>query len=220
MHLVSSQTELTTAATDAAIALLCVMAAMCLWRIRHHDRWKAALWCWVFGMLGLASFLGAAAHGLSLTDGARSALWHPLYLTLGLVVALFFVGGVYDWRGKAAARQLIPWFIGIGIVSYALTQVLGGAFVIFLLYEAMAMVSVLVIYLLIAASGRLAGAGIIASAIVLNLAAAAIQASDVTIYLIVPFDHNGVFHVVQMVAIVVLAYGLWVGLTVEPVRAA
>lgn len=220
MQLVSSPTELTTAATDAVIALLCVVVALRLWRIRHHDPWKAAVWCWVFGMLGVASVLGAVAHGLALTESARSALWHPLYLMLGLVVALFFVGGIYDWRGKIAARQLMPWFIGIGVVSYVLTQLLGGAFVIFLLYEAAAMVSALVIYLLVAHSGRLPGAGIMATAIALNLAAAAVQASDVTVHWIVPFDHNGVFHIVQMVAIVVLAYGLRVGLTTEPVRAA
>ena len=89
---------------------------------------------------------GAVAHGLALTDAARSALWHPLHLALGLAVALFFVGGVYDLRGTAAA----------------------------------------------------------------------VQASDVAIHVIVPFDQNGVFHMVQLLAIVALAYGLRVGLMNGP----
>ena len=72
----------------------------------------------------------------------------------------------------------------------------------------------------IAGSGRLPGAGIVAGAIVLNLVATAVQASDVTIHVIVPFDNNGVFHLVQLVAIVTLAYGLRVGLTNGPLRAA
>jgi hypothetical protein len=46
-------------------------------------------------------------------------------------------------------------------------------------------------------------------AIDLNLVAAAVQASDVTIRLIVPFDHNGVFHLVQLVAIAALAQSGW-----------
>ena len=45
--------------------------------------------------------------------------------------------------------------------------------------------------------------------IALNIAAAAIQASGtVRLNLGVPLDHNGVFHLVQMVAIVVLVAGV------------
>jgi hypothetical protein len=213
MRLISSPTELTTAVTDAVIALLCIGVVVNVWRLRDHDRWKVSVWCWVFGLLALASTLGAVAHGLALTDSARSALWHPLYLTLGLTVALFFVGAVYDMLGKTVSRKLIPWCLGIGAGAYALTQILGGAFGIFLAYEAVVMVSVLVIYVLIAVSGRLPGATIMAGAIGLNLLAAAVQASDVSIRVIVPFDHNGVFHLVQIIAIAVLAYGLRIGLT-------
>ena len=49
--------------------------------------------------------------------------------------------------------------------------------------------------------------------IALNIVAAAIQATgSVRFTLVVPFDHNGVFHLVQMAAIVVLVAGVAKGL--------
>jgi len=208
MQLVASPTELTTAATDAVIALLCGAVIVFLWRFREDDRYKTVLWSCVFGLLGIASFLGAVAHGLDLTDSVRSALWHPLYLSLGLTVALFLVGGIYDLRGRRSARLMMPWLLGLGVASYAVTQMLGGEFIVFLVFEAVAMLSALGIYIFLALSGKMAGATIMSSAVRLNLAAAAVQASNLSFHFIVSFDHNGLFHLVQMVAIVVLERGL------------
>ena len=50
-------TELTTAATDGVLAILCVVA---LGMIRHRrtvDPWKVGLWNWLLGLLALASVL-------------------------------------------------------------------------------------------------------------------------------------------------------------------
>jgi hypothetical protein len=47
-----------------------------------------------------------------------------------------------------------------------------------------------------------------ALAIVLNLFAAAVQASDLGVVLLVPLDHNALFHLLQMGAIGILASGL------------
>jgi hypothetical protein len=45
--------------------------------------------------------------------------------------------------------------------------------------------------------------------VALNILAAGIQATEtVRVNLVIPLDHNGVFHLVQMVAIVVLVAGV------------
>jgi hypothetical protein len=157
-----SATELTTAATDAALGLLCLAVLWRLMAIPVNAAWKKALWCWVFGLLGLASVLGTVTHGLELSESVVAVLWWPLYLSLGLTVALVLVGAVHDWRGEAAARALFPWAVGIGASFSALTQLLGGAFLIFVVYEAAAMVAALAMYAFLSTTGRLAGAGIIA----------------------------------------------------------
>ena len=77
------------------------------------------------------------------------------------------------------------------------------------------MLGAFVIYLYLGLTSRLRGAGIIAMAILLNLLAAAVQASNVSFHLLFPFDHNGVFHLIQMVAIGTLAIGLSPGMQPE-----
>lgn len=215
MQLNPSATELTTAATDAAVGLLCLVVLWWLRAIPVNATWKRALWCWVFGLLGLASALGAVVHGLELSESVRADLWRPLYLSLGLTVALFVIGGIYDWRGEAAARALLPWAVGIGASFFALTQLLSGAFLIFVVYEATAMVVTLAVYVLLSRTGRLVGAGMIAVGIGLSIVAAAVQASPLSVRLIVPFDHNGLFHLVQLIATAAIATGLRRGLETQ-----
>jgi len=206
--LAPSATELTTAATDAALGLLCFVVLLQLVAIPVRATWKRAVWCWVFGLLGLASVLGAVVHGFQLSESVQATLWRPLYLSLGLTVALFLVGGTYDWRGETAARALLPWAIGIGASFFALTQLLGGAFLIFVVYEALAMIATFAVYAILSTTGRLAGSGTIALGIALSIVAAAVQASALSLRLGVPFDHNGLFHLVQLPATAVLASGL------------
>lgn len=212
MQLNPSATELTTAVTDAAVGILCLAVVWWLVAIPVNATWKRALWCWVFGLLGLASVLGAVVHGLELSESVRAVLWRPLYLSLGLTVALFVIGGIYDWRGEAAARALLPWAVGIGASFFALTQLLGGAFLIFVVYEAIAMVATLAMYVFLSTTRRLAGATMITVGIGLSIVAAAVQASALSVRLIVPFDHNGLFHVVQLIATTALANGVRRGL--------
>jgi hypothetical protein len=212
-----SATELTTAATDAALGLLCLVVLLRLVAIPVNATWKRALWCWVFGLLGLASLLGTVVHGFELSESVLQILWRPLYLSLGLTVALFLVGGIRDWRGEAAARAVLPWAIGLGAGFFALTQLLGGAFLIFVVYEAAAMMATLAMYVFLSTTGRLAGSGMISLGIGLSIVAAAVQASALSVRLIVSFDHNGLFHLVQLTAIAALANGLRRGLENESV---
>jgi len=210
-----SPTELTTAATDALLAIECVVAIIYLRRRGAADRWRASLWCWVFGLIGFSSALGAIAHGFMLPDSIRAALWRPLYLCLGILVALFIVGAVHDWKGRALAARLIPGSIGAGIVFFGLTEIFSGAFLAFVAYEAIAMLGAFAIYVFLGVSGRLRGSGVIATAILLNLLAAGVQASDVSFHLMFSFDHNGVFHLIQMAGIGTLCFGLILGMQTE-----
>jgi hypothetical protein len=211
MHLIESPTELTTSVTDALLAIECVVIVVWLLRNSATERWRTRLWSWAFGILGLASLLGALAHGLAMPPSVRAAIWKPLYLCLGIVVGLFVVGAIADWRGQRIGQRLVPWAVAVGALFFAVTQLSSGAFILFVLYEAVAMLAALVIYSLLAGSCRLPGAGLIALAILLNLVAAAVQASSLSWQLLVPFDHNGLFHLVQMLSLAALAWGLRLG---------
>ena len=212
MALNSSATELTTAATDALLGGLCLVLLWRLHRLPTDALWKRAIWAWVFRLIVVASALGALAHGLTLPESFRAALWQPLYLSLGLAVALFLVGAVTDWRGDAAARWLLPWAVGIGFVFWIASALLGGGFIVFVAYEAAAMSAALMIYLFLKITRRFPGAGRISIGIALSLVAAGLQASRLKLQVVVPFDHNGLFHIVQAIATVAIASGIRRGL--------
>ena len=202
-------TELTTAATDALLALLSCACLVILWPCRASNRWRWGIWSAVFALLAIASLLGAVAHGLDLSAEMRAWLWRPLYLSLGFVVALFCVGAVFDYGGQRAARFALLPMLALGFGFFLLTQLTTGSFLLFVVYEAVAMLAALVMYLLLSVKHHVDGAGLITLAIVLNMVAAGIQASGtVSLSLGVPLDHNGVFHLVQLVAIALLMPGL------------
>ncbi|MDG4476412.1 DUF6962 family protein [Thiovibrio frasassiensis] len=216
MPLTTSPTELTTSATDALLAIECTIIIALLFRSTPTNRWRINLWCSAFALLATASSLGALIHALEMPKSMRIALWAPLYLSLGILVVLFLVGGVADWRGKLAAKRLVPWSIGVSAAFLGLTALLGGKFIVFIVYAATILLSTLAIYTFLAASQRLKGAAIVALAILLNLAAAAVQASNLSLQLLIPFDHNGLFHLIQMLSTATLGLGLHLGM--EPAQ--
>ena len=154
MQFNSPATELTTAATDAVLGFVCILLISGLHKLRAHHPWKVCLWSWVFGLLAATSFLGAIAHGLDLSPALRNFLWQPLYLALGIDVALFVVGGILDWRGETAARRLVVGAIAVGAAFYFLTRVLDGAFWIFIAYEGAAMMAAMAIYVVPMVTGQ------------------------------------------------------------------
>lgn len=202
-------TELTTAATDAILAIQALVCIRWLAARKSADPARVTLWVLVLGLLAIASALGAVAHGLELSADTLYVLWQPLFLALGLVVALFVVAAVYDGIGPVTARRLLIPALVVGAGFYLLTLLFPGTFMVFVMYEAVAMLLALGLYLRLALRGGAGWQWLMVLGIALNIAAAAIQASgSVRFTLGVPFDHNGVFHLVQMVAIVVLVAGV------------
>ncbi|MCD4655828.1 hypothetical protein K8T06_18055 [bacterium] len=212
MGLVASQTELTTAITDLILTLECFGVLIYLHRHNRNtsrdSKWRITIWSWVLGLLSIASFLGAVIHGLTISCFLQEMLWKPLFLILGVLVALFLIGAINDLFGRITARRLIPWAVGLGCVSFVFTEVFSGLFLVFVIYEAAVMVAALLIYLYLSFQRQLHGAGIMALVILANLLAAGIQGSKLSFTLFVTFDHNGIFHLIQMLAVVLLGVGL------------
>ena len=204
-----SPVELTTAATDVLLAILAFICIVYLRQYRSLDGWKVGVWSWTLAAFSAAALLGAVVHGLELSDATKTFLWRPLYLLLALVVALFVVAASYDWLGKRSAWRVLAAMMPVALGFFVFTQIWSDSFRVFVVYETASMLVALAIYVYLAAGKRLTGAGLMASAILLNVLAAGIQADgSIRLTVIWPFDHNGVFHVVQMVAVLVLIAGL------------
>lgn len=210
MEFIDIPTEQTTAVTDLLMALVALGALFAVLRAgREQDHWKATMWAWAFGLLFVASALGAVAHGFRMSQQTNDLLWQPLNLALGLTIAMFVVGVVHDAWGQAASRRTLVPMIAVGVAFFGITRLIPGSFLVFVLYEAVAMLFSLVVYIVLAAKNRLVGAWWMAAGILVTIIAAGIQASGaVHLTVIWEFDHNGIFHIVQMAGVAILVAGL------------
>jgi hypothetical protein len=207
VELIASATERTTAATDLLLAVVALIGASLLLR-RAPRSLAARIWAGALLAAALASVLGAVTHGLEMPEGLRERLWQPLYLLLGVTVAGFVAGAVADGHGPRRARAILVIMLLAALGFYVATQRSGGDFLVFVAFQAGGLVAALAIYLRLAARGR-PGAALVAAALALSLAAGALQASEsVSLRLVWDFDHNGVYHLVQLSGLVLLVAGL------------
>lgn len=206
MTLNPSPIELVTALTDF---LICLLVLYIPWRYLRLAGFKASTWKWVCWLLGVASFLGVVAHGLDLTPQVSALVWMPLNLSLGLTLGLFVVGAMVDLAGEAAARKILPWMLVLGLVFFGVTVLIPDTFLTFIAYEALAMLFALGVYGYLTVRGMLPGAGWMTAAVLVTLLAAVVQATGHSGQAIFwYFDNNGVFHLIQMVGLGLLAVGL------------
>ncbi len=216
LELAAVATERTTAATDAVLALT-VCAGIGRLRHRTPPSWRRTIWLLALGAFASSAILGALAHGIAFDSPVRDALWQPLYLLLGVAVALFAAGAMADWRGERAGRASLPALLALAGGFYLATRLSGGDFRVFLLFQTAALLFALLVYSRLAWLER-PGAKTLAAALVVSLAAGAVQAaSGLMMRLIWMFDHNGLFHLVQLAGVVLLIRGL--GTSLQPVRA-
>ncbi len=201
-------TERTTAATNVLIAVAAVGLILHLRRVTPPGP-RRAVWLAALALLAAGASLGIVAHGLALAPATVDALWQPLYLALGGSVGLFVVAAIADWKGLAAARHALPVMLVIAGAFYLATRRAGGDFRVFVAYEAAALLGALAVYATLHFRRRLPGAGAIALAFALSLAAGAVQAGGrARMDVGWPLDHNGIFHLIQLAGLAVLAHGL------------
>jgi hypothetical protein len=210
MEINAIPTEQTTAATDALVAIFAAVFAVILSvEGGRSDRTKGRIWSATFGLLAVAGVLGAIAHGIQMSERTNELLWMPLNLVLGVTVALFVAGAVYDLRSFSLPRLLVPFLLAVGVAFFLVTVLIPGSFLVFVIYEAIAMLFAFVVYIVLSVRRTLRGAEVMAVGVLVSIVAAAVQAiGAVRFTLIWEFDHNGVFHLIQMVALVCLLIGL------------
>jgi len=195
--LVDSPTELTTAATDA---LLAVAAGACFVGLlsTRPGTYRLRLWRGLFGAFAASALLGAIAHAIRLPQAVSDLLWHPLYFLLGLVLTLLAVIGLHDFYGEPSARHWAPRLLLLPALVVVVAWLGGGAFLWFVLFEAAVMLFVTLLYLRLA-HWRAPGARPILAGLLISTLAAILQAcGPYVVEIIWYFDHNGIFHLVQL----------------------
>jgi hypothetical protein len=221
ISLIDSPTELTTAFTDLLLAAVSLTVLVCVYRTGHsRDSKKTLIWLWAFAFLTVASVFGAMAHGFKMAERTNFILWQPINLSLGITVALFVSGVVYDLRRHSIPSPVLALLLASALVFYAITVLIPGYFLIFIIYEAVAMIFAFVSYLVLSIRDKSKGYLFMTAGIFISIIASTIQAThSVSFRFIWEFDHNGVFHLVQMAGLVLLLIGLRAGfMTVQSAK--
>ncbi len=212
MQLNASSTELVTAVTNLPLAITSLMAVGSLLHRRQEQPLRAWVWIGMFGTLAIATGVGIFAHGLALDSTARKLLWHPINAALGLTVAAFVAGAVLDGWGLGAARHALPVLLLLAAGFLAYRNLYPENFLPFIVYESVAMLFCLGVYLMLIVQHRVPGAGWMVAGIGITILAAVLQATPLTVRFGVTFDHNGVFHLVQLPGLFCLLAGVQKGL--------
>ncbi len=210
------ETELTSAFTVLIMTAVAVFAVVWVLKTRAEQTpsQRAAVWALAFGFLSVAGSLGFVGHAFVMSENARAVLWQPLFLCLGLAVSMFAVGVIIDITRTRVRAVIVAASAALAVVFYAMTIVFSGEFLVFVVYEAVIMMFAVVAYTGILVRRRARYARWMLAGIVVSLLAATIQATGAVSFRIIwEFDHNGGFHVVQTVGILLLVVGL------RPVRA-
>ena len=202
----SSPFERMTALTDMLLGILASYVAV---QLAQFTGFKFEVWSWTFGLLAFSSVLAAFAHGFEMTQKTNERMWMPLNLSLGIVLGLFVVGALFDLGGEAVARTTFILMLAAGFGFFFVTVFFPGNFMIFIAYEAVAMLFSLSVYVFLTIKGTLPGAGWMLAGVFVTILAAVVQAvGKVGKSMYWYFDNNGVFHLIQMIGIVLLLVGL------------
>ncbi len=209
MQFIDIPTEQTTAVTDAMLALLTLGCSLYVLSLGRHSRWKARIWAGVFGLLTLAAVLGVIAHGFKMSESTRELIWQPLNLALGLTISLFLAGVVYDLRGLSASHRALGAMLVVGLVFWTVARAFPETFLVFVVYQGIAMLFSLCAYARLALKRHLNGAWLMVGGTLVTMIAAGIQANhNILLTLIWHFNNNGIYHFVQMAGVILFVAGL------------
>lgn len=209
IEVVQIPTEQTTAMTDLMLAAVSFTAGAYLAGFSRIAPQRSRIWALVCGGTGAAAALGAIAHGVLLPPTATRLVWALIYLILAVTVALFCMGALQDCTNARVARRFAPFLFLVAAIFFGYSLIDPDNFLPFVVFELVAMVASLCVYLWLGVKQALQGAGLIALSIALTIVAASLQATGTASFtLILPFDHNSVYHLLQIVAVVILVTGL------------
>ena len=196
--------EPVTLVTDYALAILTLFFA---WRL--HERAEAQRarngWALAFLALGAGAALGGTWHGFAMIEASlRFVLWKATVLCIGVAAAAMIYGSA---RAMAAPRprRVLAAFAVAALALYAGWMLFHDAYVFVVVDTAVAMAIVAALHAFPPAAWRSPGSRWMVAAVGLSAIAAGVQASRLAPH--PHFNHNDLYHVLQMGAMALFYRG-------------
>lgn len=199
--------EPTTMLTDYLLGALTLTWAIQLFRQYSMDRQQTRLlWACGFVATALAAFLGGTFHGLRLhlSAPASAVLWNATLYSVGIASATMISAVVFACAPVRWRRALLV-AVGIKFLLFAVFVSIQPKFRTAMLDYALAMFIILVVQLHAWLSRRDDAASWILGGLVVGIIGSLIQHAGIGFH--AHFNHNDLFHVVQMISFYLLYRG-------------
>jgi hypothetical protein len=195
--------EPTTLLTDYALAGVTAWLALSLFRAREGQRARS-LWALAFAALALAAALGGTWHGFApaLAEIAVILVWKATLLCVGVASFGMLAGSAIAATAGNARKSLLA-VAAAKLAVYSGWMVGHSEYIYVIMDTGSALVLIAVLHLWSAARDRasrwiLAGVGV-------SVLAAGVQASGFALHR--NFNHNDLYHVIQIVAMILFYAG-------------
>lgn len=197
-----------TTATDYLVTVVGVWLGARLLRSASEFGSSTQLWGAGFLMAGVAAFLGGTSHGFATYLGCNAGFlaWKATVYSIGLSACFALAGAIAGASLGVATRRRFHELNIAAFLVYGIWMINHGSFMYVILYYVPAMIAIA------AFSGHAClrttepGHRWIIAGVIATMAGAAIQRSRLTLH--VHFNHNDLYHVVQVIALCLFYRGV------------
>lgn len=194
-----------TLVTNYLLGAVCATLAIALNRA-HGGQQVRGWWAAGFGMLSIAAFLGGTWHGFAPNLGwtLSSALWKATVYAVGLFNLSMLAGSVIAVT-TARPRQILITLAALKFFVFAFWMATQDAFEFVVADSAGAMIGVAVLHAWSAVRLKDRGSLWVLGAVAVSAAAAGVHQANIAPH--VYFDHNDLYHLIQVVAMFLFYLG-------------
>ncbi len=199
--------EPTTLITDYLLGALNLYLAARLWKTgKSKNSQSIKLWSGAFLASAIAAVVGGTSHGFAfyLSDFADSIIWKTTIYSIGLA-SFFMLAGTITATLTNPLKKWLLMLTGIKFLLFALWMMTHSAFKYVIYDYGPAMVGVMLLLIYAYLRKKEKGAPYIITGILISFFAAGIQQAGLTIHKY--FNHNDLYHVIQMGAMIFLYKG-------------
>ncbi len=189
-----------TMATDYVLVVAAAYFAVRLWRS------GARPWALAFAFTAIGSFTGGTYHGIGphLPPRVDAALWKVTVFSIGLA-SFFLLTGAIVATTEGPVRRALMLFAVLMFIGYATWMIWHDEFKYVIADYGLSLVLLGILSAMAWARIRLPAAPWILGSIAVAVLAAAVQQSGVALH--PQFDHNALYHVIQLVSLWMLYRG-------------
>ena len=200
-------TELATMLTDYGLGMLCTLFGWWLWRTREGSA-NTSVTYWAIGMVALAvaAFAGGTVHGFSLVlaEVVLQGLWKGTAFAIGLASFCFLSGTMIASVVKPVRYWLIV-FSAVQFACYAVWMATHDEFRYVIYNYGMTLAVILLVHIYQGVVRKTPSAGWIVAGILVTFLASLVQQSGLALH--PSFNHNDLYHVIQMGGMALLYRG-------------